>query len=239
MPGNLVAFLLCCLLAWLLYHFRFRKAASPAEIRKLLPVYPVLAAFLAFNASLAWQGRAALRQASEATPIISRERLEETDSGVEIILDGTVSPENRALYWESIAYIDDQHLYSPSELLIDLRDGVAAITNEDYAPRNWPLGTGHYPHLAAGERVIVVGTVERSVYWAGPNKGQESVSLRAEVIWAGSYISFVERARRRMILPTAMWAANLAAVAILVALSVVFWLTSSRVRTEKPMRQEP
>jgi hypothetical protein len=234
MPGNLIAFLLCCLLAWLLYHFRLRQAASRAEIRKLLPVYLVLAAFLAFNALLAWQGRAALQQAIQETPILTRRGLENAGPGAQIILDGTVSPENQALYWEYIAYIDDQRLYSPPELLIDLRDGVIAITNDDYAPRNWPLGTGYYPHLAAGERVIVVGTVERSVYLAGPNRGQESLSLHAEVVWAGSHADFGERARQRMVLPTVMWAANVAAITALAALCIAFWLTSSRPETKEP-----
>ena len=90
MPGNLIAFLLCCLLAWLLYHFRLRKAASRAEVRRLLPIYLVLAAFLAFNALLAWQGRAAFRQAIEETPVTTQEKLEQAGTGAGIILDGTV-----------------------------------------------------------------------------------------------------------------------------------------------------
>jgi hypothetical protein len=241
MPGNLIALLLSSLLGWLLYQFRLRKAASPAEIRRLGPFYLVLACFLVFNAFLAWQGRAALVEAIRQgqAPLRTWKGLEDARTGAGIVLRGTVSAENEPLYWEYVAYVDGGHLYSPQELLLELRDGVVAITNDDYAPRNWPLGTGSYPHLVAGDSIVVVGTVERGVYMAGPARGQETTSVHAEIVWAGSDAAFVERAQQRIIFPTVLWAANLAVAAMLVALPVASWWVSSRARQDLRTRREP
>ena len=123
-----------------------------------------------------------------------------------------------------MAYIDDQHLWSPSELLIDLEDGVVAISNDTYAARNWPRDARSFPYLKANDSVIILGMVERNVSMFGPHKGQQHLSIYAEIVYAGEHKGFVARAKQRILLPTGMLAANVIAAIVVVVVPVAFWL---------------
>jgi hypothetical protein len=224
MPANVAIFVFCALITWLLVRFRLREAASVADVRKVLPFFVALALFLLFNAWLAFVGRRSLVEAANAVPLTTLRALETIETGNGIILDGEVSAQNQATYWDYVAYIDEQHLYSPPDLLIRLADGDVAVSNDDYSARNWPAGTGSYPYLAAGHRVIVVGTLERAVYLTGPDKGQESLSVHAEIVYAGSRADFARQAERRVILPTLMLALNLSGALVILGLPAASWV---------------
>ena len=65
-------------------------------------------------------------------PITSMAELAGKKSEEAILLIGEVSDHNDTVYGDYIAYLDDQHLWTPIELWIDLQDGRIAITNTTY-----------------------------------------------------------------------------------------------------------
>lgn len=227
MAANIVILAFCSVMTWLLYRFKLAKAGSRAEVRKLLPFFLVLGVFLAFNALLAFMGRGGLNLAVTMTPITLRANLEDIATGDGVMLDGVVSAQNPTNSGESVAYIDDVRLWSPSELLIELDDGVVTISNDTYAARNWPRDSRSFPHLKRNDPVIVLGTVERSVTISGSNKGQEHLSLQAQIVYAGDHAGFVARAKRQILLPTGLFAVNVLATVVVVAVPLGFWLRRS------------
>jgi hypothetical protein len=104
MAANIFVFLFCCLLAGLLYHFRLRKAATRAEVGRLALVCASIGIFFLANALFAYLGRGALLAAINTSPILSMKELEDVGTGVEVILDGTVSPDNPVRMASYVAY---------------------------------------------------------------------------------------------------------------------------------------
>ncbi len=231
MGANVFVLLFCGLMAWLLYRFKLSKAGSRTEVRKLFPFFFVFGGFFVLNALFAVMGRGGLNLALKMTPVTLLAVLEDTESGDGVILDGMVSANNPSSYGEYVAYIDDKHLWSPSELLIDLEDGVVAISNDTYTARNWPRDAGSFLYLKANDPVIILGKVERSVPLLGTDNGQQHLSIHAEIIYAGEHADFVARAKQRMILPTVMLAANVIAAVVVVVVPVVFWLRSNKAQS--------
>jgi hypothetical protein len=180
------------------------------------------------NALFAFMGRSGLNLAIKMTPVTLLAALEDTETGDGVILDGVVSANNPIRYWDYVAYIDDKHLWSPSELLIELEDGVVAISNDTYAARNWPRDARSFLYLKANNPVIIIGKVERSVNLLGADNGQKHLSIHADIIYAGEHADFVARAKQKMILPTVMLAANVIAAVVVVAVPVAFWLRSNK-----------
>ena len=228
MGANVFVLVFCGLMAWLLYRFKLSKAGSRAEVQKLLPFFFVLGVFFAFNALLAFMGRGGLKLTLKMTPVTFLAALEDTRTSTDVILDGVVSAENPTSYGEYVAYIDDTALWSPAELLIDLEDGIVAISNDTYAARNWPVGERSFSYLKANAPVIVLGRVERSVSLSGKDKGQQHLSIYADMIYAGEHADFIARAKQRILLPTGMLAANLIAALVVVVVPVVFWLKRNK-----------
>ena len=219
-------------MGWLLYRFRLRKAVSASEIRKLFPFFLALVLFLLFNALLAWQGGMALVRAADTPPVTTEAALHAIETGGPVILDGKVSSQNSIIYSNFVAYFDGEHFYAPLELLIDLSDGTALISNKDYKTRNWPRRNRYYPHLAAGMRVIVPGEVERGTLMAGPDKGKEVISVHAEMIFAGTHNDFVSRAKKKILFPAILVLCNL-----LAAVSMVFMPAGYLLRLKYKKRQ--
>jgi hypothetical protein len=57
----------------------------------------------------------------------------------------------------------------------------------------------------------------------GPDRGKETLSIRADIVYAGSHAGFVATARHKMIYPNLMLIANLVAVAAVVLLPWASW----------------
>jgi len=224
MAANVFILVFCGFMAWLLYRFKLSKTGSKAEVRKLFPFFFVLGGFFAFNALFAVMGWGGLNLAINMTPVTLAAVLGDTETGDEVILDGVVSAQNPSSYGEYAAYIDDVRLRSPSELLIDLDDGTVAVSNDTYAARNWPSDAGLFAYLKANDPVSIVGKVERSIFLLGEKKGQEHLSIYADIVYAGEHADFVARAKQRLLLPTGMLAANVIAAIVVVVVPVVFWL---------------
>lgn len=225
MAANIFILVGCGFMAWLLYRFKFSKAGSGAEVRKLLPFFFVLGGFLAFNALLALMGRDTLNLTVNMTPVTLVAVLGDTETDDRVLLDGAISAHNPNSYGEYVAYIDDTHRWSPSdELLIGLDDGTVGISNDTYAARNWPIDARSCLYLKANDPVIIVGTLERSVFLLGEQKGQQHLSIHADIVYAGEHADFVACAKQRLLLPTGMLAANVVAAVVVVVVPVVFWL---------------
>jgi hypothetical protein len=223
MAANTFILVFCGFMAWLLYRFKLSKAVSRTEVQKLLPFFFVLGVFFLFNALFAFMGQGGLELAIKMEPVTLLPVLEDTESGDGVILDGVVSANNSSSYREEyVVYIDDTHLWSPSELLIELEDGTVAISNDTYARRNWFRDGRSY--LKANDPVIIVGKVERSVSLLGENKGETHLSIHADLIYVGEHADFVAHAKQRILFPTGMLAANLIGAVVVIVVPMVFWL---------------
>jgi hypothetical protein len=213
MFGNLALIVFCILIAWLLYRFPLQKAKTPADYRKLFPFFCALLGFLLFNGFLAYLGQGGLSIASSSTPVQDLKSLAEIKNGDGVILSGLVSDKNAVIYGGYVAYLDN-HLWSPMELWLDLKDGSIPITNGTYQATNWPVDTSGISYLQAKQQVIVVGFVEDGT---GPTNGNKSRMIRADIVYAGTHDKFTARARSKLILATAMvWSNAFVALMIII-----------------------
>ena len=226
MAANIFVFLFCCLLGGLLYHFPLRRAATQSEVGKLALAFAFIGIFFLVNAFFAYQGRRALLMAIHTPPILAMEVLEDVETGAPVILDGIVSEENPIRTENYVAHIecdeDTCTRYVPSGLLLALDGGDAVISNDDFKDRQWP-SSDDVLFLAPAEPVIVVGTTERGVIIFGPDTGKGTLSIHADMVYAGSHEDFVARARRNMVFPLVMLIANLVAVVAVVLLPWASW----------------
>jgi hypothetical protein len=236
MAANIFVFLFCCLLVGLLYGFPLRRAATRAQVGKLALAFASIGIFFLANALFAYGGRRALLTAIHTPPILSMAVLEDVETGAPVILDGLVSPEHPIRSENYVTYIecDDDACarYGPSELLIALDGGDAVISNDDFEDRAWPASADGVRFLASGDPVIVLGTTERGVVILGPEKGKETFSIRADIVYAGSHEDSVARARRNTVFPIVMLVANLIAVVAVVLLPWASWYLRSKDTTE-------
>lgn len=228
MAASIFIFAFACLLAWLLYRFPLRRAMARAEVGRLALVFAFIGLFFLANALLAYQGRLSLLAAVNTPPISTGQAWTEAENGAGVVLAGLVSAENplRAGGYVASIECDDEACTrdAPAGLLVALDGGEAVIGNDDFEDRAWPIASDGVLFLAAGQPVVVVGAVERGVILLGPDRGKGTLSIRAEVVFAGSHQAFVARARRSLILPSAMIVVNLAAVVTVVLLPWAGWL---------------
>lgn len=236
MAANVFVFVFGCLLGGLLYYFRLRRAATRAEVGKLALAFAFIGVFFLVNALFAQAGRSSLLMAADMLPVLSIEDLDKVDTGAPIILDGIVSLENPTPVENYVTYIDCDDAgctrYVPSSLLIGLDGGDAVISNDDFEERAWPYASDGVLFLAPGQPVIVVGTLERGVVMLGANKGTETTSIRAEIVYAGSHEDFVARARGRVIFPSILVMINLVAVMVALILPWASWYLRLRLAPE-------
>lgn len=215
MLTSLFLLLFCGLLAWLLARFPLKNAQTPADYRKLLPFFIALPGFLLFNALLAFQGARSLSASLADPPLSTLSAMAGAKSGDGIMLGGMVSAQNDTLTGDYVAYVDEEHLWSPMELWLDLDDGRLAISNDTYQAANWPVDAMRYSYLQAGQPVIVVGRAEN---WVGLVDDETSQTIRAEIVYAGTYDAFAARARLQRIPAIGLLLANLLAMLLILLL---------------------
>jgi hypothetical protein len=201
---NLFVIAFCIFLSWLLYRFPLKKAKTPDDFRKLLLFFGVLLIFVLFNGLLAFFGLGGLKNASSNAAITDTTQLAAIANGDGVVISGTVSSENDFISGDYIAYMDESNLWTPKPLIIDLQDGYFEISNDTYQGTNWPIDARGFSHLQKYQPVIVVGYVEDNL--ASLNKIH---SIRADIIYAGSFDDFAARAKGKSILAYAMVLANL------------------------------
>lgn len=212
MIATIVIFIFCILIVWLLIKYPFNKAKAPEDFRKLMPFFAIIALFLLFNSLLALAGYAGLNQSVKQAPVETLQSLSELKQNDGLILVGVVSHNNSAFYSDYAAYMDDSHLWSPIELWIKLGGGEVAISNNTYQATNWPMDAMQYAYLLPGQPVVVVGFLERATSLVDAS---ESLEIRADVLYAGSFDDFRTRSRGKS------WLAGGIAFTNLVALVVV------------------
>jgi hypothetical protein len=214
-------------LVGLLHYFKLRRASTKAEVGRLALVLAFIGVFFLVNALFAQMGRGALLMAVDTRPVTSLDVLETVETGAPVILDGIVSLENPTYIQNYVSYIecDDDGCtrYVPSRLLIRLDGGDVTILNDDFEDREWPYASDGVLFLATGDPVIVVGAMQRGVTMLGREKGKETFSILADIVYAGSHEDFVTRAEARLIFPTILLIVNLVAVAVVVLLPWASW----------------
>lgn len=227
MAANSFVFLFSCLLVGGLTYFQLRKATTRADVGKLALAFAFIGIFFLVNAFFAYMGYRSLLAAINTPPMRSIDEFERAGTGAEVILDGTISADTPLVMADYVAYIecDEESCtrYLPSNLLIALDGGDVAISNDDFEDREWPISSDDVLFLAPAEPVIVVGMVERGVVLFGKNKGRETLSLNADIVYAGSHEGFVSRARQKMVFPIVMLIFNLVAVAGVILLPWAIW----------------
>jgi hypothetical protein len=197
----------CLLLSWLIYRFPMRMATTPEQFRPLLWITVALCCLLVFGTLLNLAGWNGLRKSTQKKPFTSYAELssESVDTGA--VFQGVVSKDNEKRHGDYIAYSDDQALWSPERLWIELDGGRIAINNTTYQPVSWPVDPQGNLYLMAQQPVIVVGIVK--TYSQGHHADKSLRQVQAEVVYGGSYQAFVNRATTKAYLAMAMALINL------------------------------
>lgn len=99
--------------------------------------------------------------------------------------------------------------------MIDLVDGRIEISNDTYQGTNWPVDPRGISYLPKYLPVIVVGYLDKNL--ASMNN---TPSIRADIIYAGSFEDFAARAKGKSILAYAMILANLFVAFMIVLIPV-------------------
>jgi hypothetical protein len=173
--------------------------------------------FLLFNTLLALAGYGGLGLAATATPVTSMQGLSDANAEDGMILVGQVSTDNIGIYGDYVAYQGDNQFWSADELWISLDSGAIAITNDTYMPTNWPMDARGYTYLQAGQPVVVVGYLDHSTNLVS---GDESLSVRADTVYAGSLEDFRSRAQVKRILAAVLVIVNVAGIGVALVLPI-------------------
>jgi hypothetical protein len=222
MAINIVIFLFIVLMWGLLYAFPLRRATTRVEFN---PLRIFLVAFILVfltNAFLAGLGARSLWAAATSSAITSSSLFGDVVAGEPVVLDGIVSIDNPVVLSNYVAYTacdeDTCELgYVPENMRIALDGGEAVIRNNDFQASAWPAANNppeplySADYLAPGEPVIVVGTKE-----AGG-------TVWADIVYVGTYRTFVNRARQRLIIPMVMTLLNLAGAVSVIILTLRRW----------------
>ncbi|MCL4867358.1 MAG: hypothetical protein KJ063_00180 [Anaerolineae bacterium] len=234
MIGNLVLLVGISLLLWLAWRYGFGPSRSSWEYQLLSGFALLSTSFLAFNGLLALVGYRSLHAAATVDPIRSTSLLAEKRSGDPVVIIGQVSQDNPRQGQEFVAYYDCDEdgcfPYLPLEMLIRVDGGNVTIGNNDYEAREWPV-QGDVVYLAAGQPVVVVGTALRGRALTGEMAGTETVSVQAEIVFAGAHDAFIARARGRQWQPLLLIGLNGVAAAF------ALWLSYTLLRQSRDTAQ--
>ncbi len=205
----------CGLLAWLIYRFPLKNAQTPTEFRTLLWMSVALGCFLLFGALLNLAGWNGLRKSTEEKPITKLADLttKKVDTGV--VFQGLVSKQNERRYGDYIAYSEDNALWTPERLWLELDGERIAINNSHYQAVSWPVDPRGNLYLTAGQPVIVIGILKNYIQDLKTEKPLQQV--QAEVVFGGPYESFVKRATTKAYIAMAMVLINLVLAAIILS----------------------
>ena len=166
-----------------------------------------------FGVNMAGEARAGADRAERLTPAHAA-TLERAAPGTELLVEGTLSPQNQPRFRDFVAYVreefrgaddngddkwvEDERVTPP--LLLEA-DGLVQIANADYtlispherwqeAGLNWSSsteeGTKRYAGLVAGRPVTTIGAV---------TQGREGNTLQAELIYGGTRQSYIASQR--------------------------------------------
>ena len=143
------------------------------------------------------------------------------ESGDEVLLRGTVSPQNPTLEGEVVAMIECQkgscsQTFPEGGLLVDLNDMQVVIGNSDVMAVSWPIekeGEVTRRSLKLNDLMVSYGTVET----VEPGK------IEAELIFAGGGDAFRAEAKRNAILPKFLLVTSLFAAVVIALLPIIAW----------------
>ncbi|MBN1297882.1 hypothetical protein JXA80_13985 [bacterium] len=228
MAANALILVFLILITWLLYRFRLKTLTSFTETGTVFAVLAILFLFFIANTLFAFVGYRSLRSASMQDPIQYASDLDELPSGQFVIVSGAVSRSNPAVYSDYVAYQDTHHLWVPSGIIVDLEHGTAFVSNDTFAARGWPIDALEYSYLKPGQRVMVVGHVEWSTGIWGADKGNERVSIRAEIVFAGTPAQFASSLRWKSAVGLAFVTADLAGTAVVLIIGITLFIRLQR-----------
>ncbi|MFN2109130.1 MAG: hypothetical protein ACK2UI_05670 [Anaerolineae bacterium] len=222
MAVNIFIFLFIALMWGLLYAFPLRRATARADFRPLRYFLIAFDVIFLGNAFLAGLGARSLWTAATSPAVTSASVFGDVLAGEPVILEGIVSIDNPIVLSNYVAYTacdeDTCQLgYIPENLRVSLDGGDAIIRNNDFQASAWPAANNppeplySADYLAPGEPVIVVGTKE-----AGG-------TIWADIVYVGTYRTFVSQAKQRLIIPVVMTLLNLAGAVSVIVLTLRRW----------------
>ncbi len=233
MAANIFILIFLVLITWLLYRYRLITLTDLAGTRNEFAALGIIVLFFVANAVFALAGYLSLRTAASVEPVRYASVIEETPSGQFVVISGTVSRSNKVVYADYVAYQDDMHLWVPSGIIIDLQRGTALVSNDNFAARGWPVDASDYTYLKPGQIVTVVGQVERSKGILGADKGKEFVSIRADVVFAGTSAQFASSASWKSAVALAFVVADLAGAVVVLIIGLVLFVRL-KIRKQQP-----
>lgn len=224
MIWSLLVLVLACLAAWLLYRFRLRKAYTRQQVRILFVPFLLISLILIANGLAVYYGRSRLAYLVETPFVRDTEEFSAFKEGDEILLRGTISPQNPSVDEEFAALVECEGRRCEGRipeggLLVDIKDGQVVISNADFAALYWPAaeeGKLTRRTLKAGDLIVSYGTVE-----AAPEA--QAGRMQAELVFAGGGDAFRAEAQRNAILPKFLLVTSLFAAVVIVLLPIIAW----------------
>jgi hypothetical protein len=192
MAGLVVALLVAWLLAWLLLR---RALPRTNSLMVAVPIYlaaVVLAAFFFFIAMLAFSQSAALEATATLEPLDTLDEVMAQRGEDQILVTGRISSRMDRALADYVAYVEveeDGYSWLPA-LEIDLADRQSLDVSDGYAQANW-LVEGDYLVLKAGDPVVVLGEPDATSSSLATGQGVSGVGLQAQLVYRGSYDSYV------------------------------------------------
>lgn len=223
MFGNCIMTGFCLLLARLLQQYKLRTTTDTRTLRQTAKIMGVIIVFLLFNSLLVTSKLIQLQRMAAAEPVRYQSVLDETASGTPVLITGIISRDNPAVKGSYIAYQDETALWSPKDLRVDLDRGHIDLNNDSYHAMNWPVDAGNNAYLEPGQTVVVSGYIQRAKVFAGPDKGMESMSIRAADVFAGNREEYLSAKKSEKYMAISILLVNIIGVAWILLLTVNAW----------------
>lgn len=223
MAGNMILFAFCIMIARWIMRLKLKKNADRQAVLHALWILPVVLVFLLVNMLLAVAEYSRVRMLANLDPVLYESVLHETGNGEPVIIFGKVSPDNPVVQGDYIAYMDEQALWSPKGIVVDLDRGNTRLANDNYTAINWPVDASANAFLQAGQVVTVFGHTGRSTIIAGTDRGREVFEVTATDVFAGSvdgYVSYKSVYKGSFLILIFFHAAGLVYVVSLLALTL-------------------
>lgn len=195
-------------LALFLLLWRFRLSDPRRGTRPTFAMALTMALFLATIGAFAYAERDALLLRAAAPPLRSFAELRATPQRP-VIVEGRVSQDNPLRQGTYVAYLrfsggaGTADFRDTPRLRVSVAGGEVALSNDDFAVRNWPMNAGplqSFAYLERGTPVAIVGRVVRGRDLAA---ARDLLFIEAERVDAGGAVELVARLRDNALVPTA------------------------------------
>ncbi len=209
---NIILFVFPVIVAIVLFKFGIKTTPTIKPFaQRMLPAFALVILMLGANILFSSGIQSTLQFLIELPPITNRADFEQAQRREPIVVQAIASPDNpvRGKNNEYLAYVDDDGLWTPFDILLDLEDTQVEMTNDNYLHSNWQRNksvseSNRLSYIVPGDTLTVFAEKSVSEGIAGEVKGQTIHSLEGILVYRGSHSGFVQNMKNRLWLPRIM-----------------------------------